>query len=109
MLCSTFESLPIHQGIVLNKRKDVPIHMNHLFVLRHLKVEPEFNTFILENYRGSNSNGDLEKFSTAFIMDPELPLPWNQELHNLHLFRQNLQKQIQGMEVLKSEIFQVLA
>lgn len=64
---------------------------------------------ILESYRGSNSNGDLEKFSTGFIMDAELPLPWNQELHNLYFPRQNFLKQIQAMEVLKAEIFQVLA
>lgn len=42
-------------------------------------------------------------------MDPELPLPLNQELRNLYLLRQNFQKQIQAMEMLKAEIFQVLA
>lgn len=42
-------------------------------------------------------------------MDPELPLPQNEELHHLYLLRQNFQKQIQAMEALKAEIFQVLA
>lgn len=42
-------------------------------------------------------------------MDPEFLLLWNQELDHLYLVRQNFQKQIKAMEVLKAEILQVLA
>jgi len=102
-------------GNCLIKRKTVPIDLNRLtllcLVFRHLNVSSlnSAHNLSLANYRGNNSHSDLEKFFTAFTMNLEFPVPWNQELHHLYLFRQNFRKQVQAMEDLKAEILQTLA